>query len=399
MAFYNPTRQAYIDDPYPSLARLREEEPVYWSAEMGAWVVTSYAECLRLFMEEKNFSSDPANASGEFGEGIARRRAEVPMGNAPILGNSDAPAHTRLRGVVNRAFTPRAIEGMRPVVEEMVEGLLGDAEAGKPFEVMSRLAEPLVVATVLEHLGVPRPGWGLVREWSTAIMRARAEGGEDPRVVRAAMDARGEMLDYMAKAYDEGEIPERPSVLRTLMEAVDAEEEVEPEELLMLLIHISLAGNGPTALAVGNIVATLARHPEQRAALLADPAVIPAAVEELLRFEGPTHAIARFVLKDTQLGARTVRAGQQVYALVSAANRDPAQFPDPDTFDIARQPNRHLSLGMGVHVCLGAPLARLELEVLTRQLLQRFGAYELLNYQAGGTFLLRGPGRLIIRPA
>ena len=391
MAYFNPTRPGYIEDPYPALAALRRQEPVHRSPDLGAWVVTSYEHCERLVRDDETFSSDPAHATGGLGESVRAVRDQVPLGTAPILGNTDAPDHTRLRAIVNRAFTPRAIADMRPRVEASVQELL-DAAGDGPLEVMSALAEPMVVTTVLEHLGVPQDDRPQVREWAGAVIRARADGPGAPGVSAAAASARDALLAYLRDFTPTG----RSTVIDTLRAAADGGETLSAEEMAMLLIHISLAGNGPTAYALGNIVLGLANHPEALSTLAADPEGVPTAIEELIRFDSPTHMITRFALADTKLGPRNIRAGDTLYTVIAAANRDPAQFPNPDVLDITRNDNRHLSFGLGIHFCLGAPLARLELDVALRALLQRYGAFRMVSQQRGGTFLLRGPRSIVI---
>jgi cytochrome P450 len=391
MAFFNPFRPAYIEDPYASLAQLRKQEPVHRSADLNAWVVTSFELCDRVLHDDDTFSSDPTHASGEFGASVARKRSEVAMGNTPILGNSDPPDHTRLRAIVNRAFVPRAIEAMRPRIAAKVAALLDEAGDG-PLEVMSALAEPLVARVVLDHIGVPDDDQALVRDWSLAIMRARAEGGAERGVATAALAAREALLAYLADYHVEG----RTTVIQAAKDAVQEGEALTPEEMAMLLIHVSLAGNGPLAYALGNAALHLGQRPDELPALVAEPTRLPAAIEELFRFDSPTHIVVRFALADTKLGARTVRAGDMLYAVIGAANRDPARFPDPDTLLLSRTDNRHLSFGMGIHFCLGAPLARLELDVALRALFERYGAFRTTAVERGGTLLLRGPKSVVI---
>ncbi|MEO9256377.1 MAG: cytochrome P450 [Tepidiformaceae bacterium] len=394
MAFFNPFRPAYNEDPYPSLALLRAQEPVHRSADLNAWIVTSYELCNLVLHDDEAFSSDPTHASGGFGASVIANRAQVPLGLAPIMGNSDDPDHLRLRTIVNRAFTPRVIADMRPVIEATVEDVLGQAPDG-PLEVMSDFAEPLAVTTVLEHLGVPPEDRQQMRAWSLALMRARAEGPGDPAVLAAAAEARDAIIDYLQKFTPANG---RRSIISTVTSAAAAGEALTAEEMAMLLIHISLAGNGPSAYAIANSTLALARHPEQLALLASNPELLPSAVEELLRFDSPTHIVARFAIADTKLGARTVHAGDILYAVIAAANRDPAQFPDPDILDIERQHNRHLSFGIGIHVCLGAPLARLELQIALGALIKRYGVFRPGYVDRGGTLLLRGPRVLVIEP-
>ena len=392
VAFFHPFRPAYIEDPYPALHRLRAEEPVHWSRELEAWVLTRYEDCLRVLQDDDAFSSDPVNARGEFGRDVARKRAETPLGTAPIMGNTDPPDHSRLRTIVNRGFTPRVIEAMRPAIENTCDQLLDEWVPGEPFEVMSGYAEPLAISAVLEHLGVPREGWAMFREWSLALMRARAEGSEESAVIEAAGQARGQMLDYLARVAeirDSEDDSGHPDVLSVLLEACD-DETIEPDEMLMMLIHISLAGNGPTAMALGNAAWALAQQPDAQRFLLSNADRLPGAVEELLRFDSSTHFVVRFAQSTTKIGARSIQPGQQIHVMVAAANRDPERFPEPDTLDFSRADNRHLSFGYGVHFCLGAPLARLELSIAMKKLMERGTPFRPLNWQRGGTYQLRG---------
>ena len=393
MVFFDPSRPAYRQNPYPALAALREREPVHWSRDQGLWVVTSYEHCIRLLLDDEAFSSNPIHATGGLGAAIAATREMVPLGGAPILANADPPDHTRLKAIVNRGFTPRAIADMRPGIEAAVELLLETAQAAQPFEVMSQFAEPLAVGTILEHLGIPTSGAGQFREWSGAVMRARTAKQPTASELGLAARARNEMLDYLALIDSAGEAT---GVLARMLEAHHAQKSITPEDLLMMLIHISLAGNGATAFGIANSVATLAAHPEQRARLIADPGLLPVAIEELLRFESSTHAIVRFAKQECMLGTRQIRAGQILYAMVAAANRDPAQFVDPDTLDLGRTDNRHLGFSVGMHFCLGAPLVRLELEIALGAILERFGEYRVLTAEPGDTWILRGPRRLVI---
>ena len=394
MPIFDPTRPSYIADPYPALAALRRTEPVHRSVDMGAWIISSYEEAQRILRDEEHFSSNPVNAGGELGAAIAARREAVPMGMATILGNSDDPVHAHLRGIVNRAFTPRTIALLKPSIEARIARLLDQAPAG-PVEIMSAVAEPLAASTILAHLGIPDDEQATFRELSLDIMRARAEGPGDPAVVEAAEDAIDRLMD-MLQEWDTTGRCDPSSVAGILFAAANAGEDLEHEDLLMLLIHISTAGNGPTAMAIGNIAYHLATNPERRDELLADRSLIPDAVEELLRFDSPTHLIARFAVGDSTAAGRKIRAGDQVFVCVGAANRDPAEFANPDTMDFHRDENRHLSFGFGGHFCLGAPLARLEFQSVIEALVDRYGAFELKAFERGGNFLVRGPRYVVI---
>ncbi len=401
MAFFNPFRPAYDADPYPALAHLREQEPVHWSPELGGWVLTRYDDCLKAIRDDDAFSSDPVHAVGAFGDSVRARRAVVPLGTAPILGNSDPPDHTRLRTIVNRAFTPAVIETMRPTVEQAVDHFTRQAHEGDPWDTVPGICEPLAITTILAHLGIPSNGWQQVHQWSLAIMSARAEGGERPEVIRGAETAKDELLDYLAAIAERRDVPDEQlaprDVLGALLNAVD-QEQITGDEMLMTLIHISMAGNGPLAMEISNVIAALAEHPDIRARLIHNPDLIPTAVEEILRWDSATHYLVRFALDDVRMGNRTIREGQMVYAMVGAANRDPAVFPEPDRINLGRPSNRHLTFGMGIHFCLGTPLARLELEVATGRILQGWGAYTVTSAERGGNLQVRGYRKLEILP-
>lgn len=398
MSPFNPFRPTYMEDPYPTLARLRAAEPVHWSPDLGAWVITSYAECLRILQDDDSFSSDPVKSGGEFGESVARRRAESPLGAAAIMGNSDPPEHNRLRAIVNRAFTPRAIAAVRPIIGQRIDDLVERVPVSEPLEVVGNVAEPLSVMTVLDYLGFPLENAQAVRQWSLLLMQSRAEGAAQPGLIQAARAARDEMLRYLAMLADERDrAPEAPTNVVSVLIDATTEGAMAPDEMLMMLIHISLAGNGPTAMAIANAAWVLGRHPEAQAWLRGHPDEAPAAVEELLRFETATHFIARFALADVQIGGRMIRAGQQVHLMLGAANRDPDRFPNPDTLDFERKDNRQLSFGHGIHFCLGAPLARTELELWVRALIDRYpDGFAVQEMARGGSYQVRGLQRLVI---
>ena len=391
MAFFNPLRPAYHEDPYPALEQLRAQEPVHRSSELNAWVLTAYDTCDRVLHDDEAFSSDPAIASSALGASVIATRAAVPLGNAPILGNSDPPIHTRLRAIVNRAFVPRAIEAVRPHVEEIADGIIGEIPEG-PVELMSSFIEPFVVLSVLEQLGIPAGDRGAFRAGAQAILAARAEG---PARMPEAQAAHAMLGSLLGRWRDSNEVAET-SVLWTLMNATDEAERLSVDEMLMTLIHISSAGNGPTVCAIGNAVLALGQHRDALATLFDSPKLLPSAVEETLRFDSATHMVARFARDDMELGGRKIRAGDMAYVVIGAANRDAARFPDPDSFDIHREDNRHLSFGMAIHFCLGAPLARMMIATALSAVIARFGHLRLLQTQRGGTLLLRGPGRLVV---
>ncbi len=393
MVTFHPNTPGYRENPYPTLERLRAREPVHRSMELDAWVLTSYEACRVALQDDAVFSNDPAHDRGRLGTKVAAIRDSVPLGRIPILANSDAPDHARLRAIVSRAFTPRAMEVMRGPIEAAVDALIA-RRSGKQMEVMSGLAEPLVVSAVMAHLAVPLDDRAAFRRATMAMMRARVEG---PAHVLAAVNGYRE-LRGMFRRWAELEIPET-TVLGTLLRSMGEPAGATVDEAIMLLTHISTAGNGPTACGLGNLVLALGEHPEAQQALLEDGSLIAAAVEEGLRFDSPTHVVARFAKEEAHLGGRQIRSGQAAYCVLSGANRDPGRFPRPDEFRMDREEGRQLSFGLGAHYCLGAPLARLELEAALAGLLREFAPFRVVAMARGGTFLLRGPMRVIIERA
>ncbi len=389
MAFFDPTRPAYREDPYPSLARLRRDEPVHFSRQLAAWILTAYDDCLRVLQDDEQFSSDLDSSSGPAGRAFAERRKSAPLGDVAVLSNSDPPAHTRLRDVVSRAFTPRALEAMRPRVEELVAHHLADA--GDTFEVVNGLAAPLVVTTILEQLGVPAADHEAFRGLTVGIILAHSG---DPARMPMAQKAHAELSAMIGRWWEDGLVSES-SVLGSILAAPETEA-VTPDEMLMLLINIALSGNGATINAIGNAVLALAQHPDAAQQLLGG-AVSPAnAIDELLRFDSPAHIVTRIARQPVTLGGRNIRAGDTVHVVLGAADRDPARFANPDELDLERAGNRHLAFGYAGHFCLGAPLARIQLESALSGLLKRYGVFRVVEAARGESFLMRGPTKLVI---
>lgn len=392
MAFFDPTRPAYREDPYPALARIRREEPVHFSRQLQAWVLTSYEHCARVLQDDDLFSSELDVASGSAGRAFAERRKAAPLGDVAVLSNSDPPGHTRLRSVVSRAFTPRALEAMRPRVEELVQAEL--AGAGDTIEVVNGLAAPLVTTTILEQLGVPTEDHDTFRGLTVGIILAHSG---DPARVPAARAAHQQLVELVARWQNDHLVAES-SVLGSIL-AAPASEAITSDEMLMLLINIALSGNGATINGIGNAVLALAQHPESAHDIYTGKVAASAAVDELLRFDSPAHIVTRIARQPVAIAARNIRAGDTVHVVLGAANRDPAQFPNPDTLDFVREENRHLVFGYAAHFCLGAPLARMQIESVITALFQRYGIFRVVELARGDSLLMRGPTRLTITSA
>ena len=396
MAVFNPFLPSFQTDPYPHYAALRASEPVHFSAALQAWVLTAYEDCALALRDDETFSSSADTASGQLAAVLQQQRRQFPLGETPTVLNSDPPVHTRLRTLLNRAFTPRAIEGLRPRIEEIAASLLADAGASPGrFDVAAGFAQPLPIIVIAELLGVPPEDRDRFKRWSVAIARM-TNVLNPPAVLEAAREATSELIAYMDGVVAQRRRAPGADILTALAVAEEDGERLSHDELLAFSILLLLAGHETTSNLIGNGLLALAARPELAARLQADRSLLPAAVEELLRYDSSVQGVVRFARRQTELRGRTIEQGAVLLPLVGAANRDPAQFSDPDELDIERSPNRHLAFGRGIHFCLGAPLARLEGEIAFAALLDRFPEPRVAEggVERNSTLLLRGVGRL-----
>lgn len=377
MAFFNPMRPSYLNDPYPALNRLRSQEPVHYSEDFAAWVVTGYDQCVQVLRDHETFSSVRRSAALEE-PGPARVWRESVWGDLPTLIDTDPPLHTQLRNYVNGAYTPSAVEPLRSYVDAQVDALLVDAPEGEAFDLMETLAKPLPLRVKMEQLGIPEPDRAAVLDDVHILMEAMHPGAAAD-ALQVAQEARQRLLDYHSDPPPEAEgLPE--------------------DALISAKVDLTLGGNDDASYAIGNMVLSLLRNPEQLQTLREQPERIGEAVEELLRFDGPSHGTIRYAATETTLGEQTIAAGDGVFVLSAGANRDPSHFENPDRLDFDRGGRLHLSFGRGAHYCLGAPLARIELASALGGLLRRFSELELVEdgTSYSGNFILRGPGRLTV---
>jgi cytochrome P450 len=390
---FHPLQPAYLADPYPYLARLRETEPVLYSPDLQGYVLTRYRDCAAVLRDDVHFSSDPGLESGGLGESVRKARACAPLGETAILANSDGPVHMRLRAVLAEAFRARSVIAWREPFQEIASSLVDGIEPGRPSDVMKLIAEPLPVIVLLEFLGIPTAERDTFRRCVVAIMRGRMDGDRAPQAVLEAQKATQELRTCVAERCSGAP----GSVVSTLNAAVE-NGDLSGDEMLMLLVHVATAGNAATAFAIGNALLAFANHPTAWAHLRNNLQLIPSAIEECLRFDSPTHITTRFALQDAEVDGRRIPRGRAVHLVISAANRDPDAFPDPDCFDIARKQERQAAFGLGAHFCLGATLGRLEMEMALSTLLERVATLDLApnGYEPGGTLHLRGPRKLLL---
>ncbi|MFE0250345.1 cytochrome P450 [Streptomyces sp. NPDC059010] len=354
-----------IDHPYDAYTRLRDTAPVHRIAGPDgspAWLVTRYDD-VREALADPRLSLDKRHAA----PGTYRGLALPPALDANLL-NMDPPDHTRIRRLVGRAFTPRRVDQLRAPVRRTADRLLDALGPHGTTDLIASYAAPLPITVICDLLGVPDEHRRDFREWTDTLV------APDPARPQAAKEAVVAMLGFFTRLLADKRKEPADDLLSDLIAVREGDgDRLSEDELMSLAFLILFAGYENTVQLIGNAVLALLRHPEQLAALRADPSRIPAAVEELARYDGPALlAIRRFPTEDVTIGDVTVPAGDTVLLSLAAADRDPARFPDPDRLDLGRDASGHLALGHGIHYCLGAPLARAETEIALAALLERY---------------------------
>ncbi|MFI9235362.1 cytochrome P450 [Streptomyces sp. NPDC053079] len=345
-----------------------------------AWLVTRYADA-RLVLGDRRFSRAACVEHDEPRQSAAR--------NTTGILTMDPPDHTRLRTLVTKAFTVQRVERLRPGIRALAESLLDDmVAAGPPADLVEDYALPIPVSVICRLLGVPEADRPLFRKWSDDALSTSSLTAEE------ADASREELRAYMAGLIAERRARPADDLMTALIGARDQDDRLSELELIDLCVAVLVAGHETTATQVPNFVWTLLEHPEELARLHKDPGLVPAAVEELLRFVplGMAASMARYATEDIEVGGTLVRSGEPVLVSVGSANRDVLRFPDPDALDLDREGNQHLGFGHGVHHCLGAPLARVELQEALRALVLRMPGLHVAGDIVWKTqMLVRGP--------
>ena len=398
---YEPGNPAFIADPYPVLARLRAQHPVIHDPATNQWLVSRFADVGALLRDKRLGRSYVHVASHEeFG------RTPPPAWQAPFeasqrlqLIDMEPPDHTRLRRLVSTAFTPRTVEGLRPRVTELVDGLVTAARDRGEFDLLADVIERLPVAVIAELLGIPEGDRPLLRPWSadmTLMFELARSEDDERRAVRATV----EFSDYVRGVVRARRASPRADLLSQLALVGEAGDRLSEDELIATAILLLNAGHEASVNGAANAWWTLFRHPAALAALRAEPGLVPSAVEELLRHDTPAPMFERWVLEEIEICGITIPRGQELALLFASANRDEAAFANADGLVLDRSPNPHLSFGAGIHYCLGAPLARLEMAILFRAILERVPTLELVSEPAWKPrFVLRGLQSLPVRVA
>ena len=367
MDFQDP---AFLDDPYPVYRRLLDT-PVAWDGARAIWLVSGHAEVLAALTSPH---TSVATAGARIRPALGPRAAHfAPLiaAIAHFLTRTDPPDHTRLRNLVQQAFTNRAVEVLQETVRELVERLLDALGASTEADVMRGLAVRLPITVITRMLGMPEADQARLKAWSDDLASV---ADNDPReeVLERAQQSLAALREHVLAAVAERAHQPGPDLLSALIAAEEAGDRLSPDELFGMVQVLLIAGQETTTNLIGNALHALLEHPDALARLQADPALMASAVEECARWDTPVQARTRLATADLELGGQTVSAGQTLFLLLGAANRDPRAFADPDRFDIARIHNHHVAYGHGIHYCLGAALARQETRAALEGLLARW---------------------------
>jgi len=373
----------FFANPYPFYAELLANDPVHWSEALNNWVLTRY-EQVNWALRHTNSFSNARRMVAVLDEIPEPERAKFkPLYNHFSVGliHADPPEHTRLRRLLNKVFTEQMAESMRPRVEVLVNGLLDEVQAEGGMDVIEHFAFPLPATVICEILGVPVEKRDQVRDWSEDFIKVTAATCPMSRNAEPIQKSVLEMRGCFAALIEERRKEPREDLISLLAAAEEEGDRLSMEELLTTAVTLLVAGHETTTNLIGNGLLTLLRHPEQLHRLRENPALMPDAIEEILRYEGPVQRLTRMVKEDVEILGKEIRKGQVISAMIGAANRDPAVFPEPHRFDITRQNNRHVAFGFGIHFCIGARLARLEGAVALNAILQRFPNLKLATEQ------------------
>ena len=384
-AAYNPLSADVAQDPYPEYAKLRERSPVHRSRLMNAWVFSRYADVDTILRDHRRFANDPRKRAMS-----RRQQAALPGPDDYTMLFLDPPDHTRLRALVNKAFTRRAVNALEPHIRGLMNNLL-DAVDPSGFDLMEAVATPLPVIVIAEMLGVPPEDRARFGIWSN--QRARLlEPTITPREREVAAQAGESFNDYFRPIIQARRAEPESDIVSALAQAEEEGDVLTEHETLNMLRLLLIAGNETTTNLIGNGMLALLRNPGELERLRADPSLIPAAVEELLRFDSPVQTDFRGALEDCDVNGAPLRRGENIVLLIGSANRDPAAFEAPDRLDVGRSEGSHISFGRGIHHCIGAPLARLEGRIVLEVLLERFASIRLLDERPRyrGGVVLRG---------
>lgn len=372
LSLSNLLRPEIRANPYPLYHQIRATDPVHWDEPMGFWVLTGYSDIVAALRDSRfSKAQGMATALNRMEEpGRTTARPLYRMFSKQML-YADAPYHTKLRGLVNKAFTPRIVERMRAHIEQIIDELLDGVQKDGRMDVIRQFAYPLPMTVISEMLGFPAAERDQFKKWSDDFMAILGVVRQAPERMQQARQSLIQFSDYLSLMQAEYHLQPRDDLLGALFTVEEEGQMLDHEELVANSLLLLAAGHETTTNLIGNGLLALLRHPDEMQKLKDNPALISTASEELLRYDNLVQIVWRMATEEIELDGRQIGPGQLVNLMIGAANRDPAQFPEPDRLDLTRFENRHIGFGLGIHFCLGAALARLEGQLAINALLRR----------------------------
>ena len=382
-------------DPWATYRTLRENDPVLHFPVTGEWLLTRFDDC-EAVLRDPRFSSDPVHRVSDIPiDQRTPREQAAAAGELKTLLFLDPPDHTRIRGLVSKAFTPRTVEQLRPHIVDITDQLLDEAAEAGTFDVVSHLGYQVPVTVICELMGVPLDDRHRFGTWASDASRLLDGDVLSEAETMAGFMAMMEFINYFNHLFDERRANPGDDLVSALLAVESEGERLSEAELRSIVLLLFIAGHETTMNLIGNGTSALLHHPDQHRLLIDDPTLIGAAVEEALRYDGPVHLTGRIATADVEVGGSVVRKGEAAITLLAAANRDPARFDRPDAFDLTRPDLRHLTFSHGIHYCLGAALARVEGQVVIGRLVERFPGLALASEPTyRDHFILRGLSEL-----
>jgi cytochrome P450 len=400
-AGFAPHDPAFIANPYPVYAELRDAGRIHYHEDTNQWIVPHHADVTALLRDRRfgrTYHHLAAHAEMGRPEDAEEAREFWHLIRNGIL-DMEPPDHTRVRRLVAKAFTPRMVEALRPKVQELMDGLVDRVQGAGEFDLIAELAEPLPVTVIAELLGIPDVDRHHLRPWSAEICRMY-ELHPTEEDARAASAASVEFSEYLRGLIAERRARPTEDLVSELVHVVDEGDRLTEDEMIGTCVLLLNAGHEASVNVTGNGWWALFRNPDQLELLRSDHSLVPRAIEELMRYDTPLQMFERWVLEDVEIHGVPVARGQELALLFGSANHDPAAFDRPDDLDITREHNPHMSFGAGIHFCLGAPLARVELVVSFGTVLRRLPRLELVaEPEWKPNYIIRGLKELRVRAA